>query len=122
MLPRQRAQRRRREPARRRRKNRHRDVADHLAVRGVEIRRGALERGEHATGVLDQQARRVGEPHAAALAREQLMPDFLLELRQLLRHRRGRHVQRFGGGLHAAERGDGVQRAETVDVQHVQIF
>ena len=64
----------------------------------------------------------IGEPHAAALLLEQPPPHFAFELGKLLRHRGGRDVQGIGGRENRTLGGHGMEGAETLDVQHVEIL
>ena len=66
----------------------------------------------------DERVGGIGEPYAAAVAFEQRLAGFGLQFRQLLRDRRGRHVERLGGGDDRAVGGDGVEGAQAIEVQH----
>ena len=59
-----------------------------------------------------------GEPDAAAPPFEQNRPGLPLQLGDLLRHRRRRVAERGGGGADGAVHGDGVQRAQPLEIEH----
>lgn len=61
----------------------------------------------------------IGEADAAAVSGEQPLPHLALQLRQLLGDRRRRDVQPVGRPAHRAVAGEGVQRAQPLQVQHV---
>ena len=91
--------------------------ARRVVLRG-ELALQALELREQRVGVAEQHARGGGEPDAAAARLEQRVADLLLERRELLRHRRGREMQRVGGRGERAVVGDGAERAEAAEVDH----
>ena len=87
-------------------------------VVGFELGFGFFEQRQHALRARDQRGGGIGQPHAAAVALEQRLAGFGFELGELLRHRRGRDVERLGGGDDRAVGGHGVQGAQAIEVQH----
>ena len=71
-------------------------------------------------GAQHQRGGGIGQPHTAAMPLEQRLPGFGFELGELLRHRGGGDVERFGGGDDRAVRGNGMQSPEAVKVQHAR--
>jgi hypothetical protein len=73
---------------------------------------------QEVAGAAGQQRTGVREPHPAALALDERLPDLPLEPRHRLGDRGRRHVQRPRGTGEAAGRGDGVQHTQPVEVEH----
>ncbi len=112
-------ERRREQPARRRGERRQTQLPDHAPPLGLQIGAGQLDLGEDARGVLGEQPPGVGQPYAPPVLGEQPLADLALQLGELLRDGRGRHVQPFGGGADGAVPGEGVEGAQALQVQHV---
>ena len=94
-------------------------LADHLAALRLQVRLGQLHLGEDARRVLGEQPARVGEPHPAAVLREELLAHLALQLGHLLGDRRRRDVQPLGRTADRAVPGEGVEGAQALQIQHV---
>ena len=81
---------------------------------------GLGERGarQQRLGVVDQHERRVGQPHAATGALEQLHAGLALEHRELLRDGRRRELERVGDCSDRLSFVQLAQEAQAVDVEH----
>ena len=116
----QRANRLRRQAARRGGEGGDGDLPGDGGVVGFELGFSFFEQRQHALRARDERGGGVGQPHAAAVPLEQGLAGFELELGELLRHRRGRHVERLGGGDDRAVGRHGMQGAQAIEVQHAR--
>ena len=89
----------------------------HVARGRGELGLRELDALEQRAGVPDEHERGIGEPHAAARRLEQRHAGLALEHRQLLRHGRGRELQRVGHGGDRAARVQLVQEPQPVQVE-----
>ena len=67
----------------------------------------------------DEQPSGIGETHSAAVLGEQLLAHLALQLGHLLGDRGGRDVQALGRRAHRSVPGEGVERAQALQIQHV---
>ena len=109
----------RREPARRRGQTRQHQPAGDRASPGVDVGLRQLGHRQDRAGVRGKQLRGLGEADPAPAALDQRGPRLALQLRQLLRHRRRRHVQLSGGRGNRAVPRDRLQDAKALQVQHL---
>lgn len=112
-------QRRGEQPARRGREGAQHQLADGLPAPRLQIRLGQLDLGQDARRVIGQEPPGIGQPHSPAVLGEQLLPCLTLQLGQLLGDGGGGHVQPVGRGADGTVASDGVERTQTVQVQHV---
>ncbi|GGX52473.1 hypothetical protein GCM10010341_87330 [Streptomyces noursei] len=94
--------------------------AQHLApeVGQVRLRGGKLS--DQSIGVAGQDATGVGQADAAAVRLEEGVTRFAFQFGQLLGDRGGRHVQGAGGPGDRSVGGDGGERAEPINAEHIK--
>ena len=115
---RQRLHRRQREPQRHGLKRGDPPAARDRARSRGQIGLGERRAREQRLRVVDQHERRVGQPHAATGAFEQLHAGLALEHRELLRDGRRRELERVGDGSDRPAFVQLAQEAQAVDVEH----
>ncbi len=88
-----------------------------LALEVVEqFRIRPLQLGEHRLGMPQHQLRGVRQPYPPAVCLQERDAELFGQTRQLLRDRRGRHVQRLGGRGDRAQLLEGAQDPQLLDV------
>ena len=90
--------------------------------RARDIRLGLFEPFEHGLCVPDEQLGLRGELHAPADLHEQRHADLLLELAELLRHRRGAVRERLGDRRERAALAEFDQQAQASHVEHGRLL
>ena len=89
---------------------------------GLDLVAHLVDLPDDARGARQQQAAGIGQHHAAAVPREQLGPQFMLEQLDLAAERRLRHPQRVGGFAEAAELRHATEGPELPDIHRLPIF
>lgn len=98
--------------------DRHVQAPGRAAGQSREVPFGAAQLRHHGIGQLQQAQTGAGEAHRFGLAHEELQAEPLFQLLELVRQRRLRQVQAFGGLDQAVGLAQGMKRLEVADFQH----